>query len=75
MAPSWPTITRMKSAGSIIRATLILFAILAGALGILRVVDVIAREDFLEWLWRTGAAVAIVGAVGLAIHAMKGGDN
>ncbi len=65
----------MKSAGSIIRATLILFAVLAGALGILRVVDVISRDDFLEWLWRTGAAVAIVGAIGLATRAMAGGDK
>ena len=65
----------MKSSGSILRATLILFAVLAGALGILRVVDVISHGDFLEWLWRTAAAVAIVGGVALVTRAMAGGDK
>ncbi|MHC4956732.1 MAG: hypothetical protein ACYTGN_00055 [Planctomycetota bacterium] len=55
---------------AILRFTLVLFALIAGGLTLGRVLDLVPHEQFLEALIRGGAAVAVFGAVALAVRGL-----
>jgi hypothetical protein len=55
---------------AILRLTVLLFALIAGGLMLGRVLGLVPQEQFLEALIRGGAAVAVFGAVSVAIRGL-----
>ena len=50
----------------------ILLALVAGSLGVARVLDLTTSEQFVEWLARSAAAIAIMGGISLCVNLLGG---
>ena len=50
----------------------ILLALVAGSLGVARVLDLMTSEQFVEWLARSASAVAILGGISLCVSLLGG---